>query len=172
MDALLTASSSIGSTPPSSPTREKTATSAPPSPSPAALKTTPQRPQSRVPSPVPPAAPRAQPPAPPPSPASESGPENDWPSIDVVQCTTKPELRDAIVALLRNRLCRVRKDDFLRLPPCIDSLKHSLDCALARGKYKSRGHWHVIVTSQFCISSEAYLLAKLWGEVHVLFFYA
>lgn len=66
----------------------------------------------------------------------------------------------------------MRKDDFLRLPPCIDSLKHSLDCALARGKYKSRGHWHVIVTSQFCISSEAYLLAKLWGEVHVLFFYA
>lgn len=54
-------------------------------------------------------------------------------------------------------------------------MKHSLDCALAQGKYKTRGHWQVAVTSQFCISTATYVLLKLWegkDSVHVLFFYA
>jgi hypothetical protein len=74
--------------------------------------------------------------------------------------------------MVRNRLCKVRRDDFLRLPGHIDGMKHSLDCALAQGKYRNRGHWQVSVTSQFSISTSAYVLLKLWDSVHVLFFYA
>lgn len=54
-------------------------------------------------------------------------------------------------------------------------MKHSLDCALAQGKYKTRGHWQVAVTTQFSISTATYVFLRLWGEangVHVLFFYA
>jgi len=85
------------------------------------------------------------------------------------------ELIEGIQALLRSRLATLDPKRFLHDPQHTKDIKLDLDAAHNDGpRYRSRGNWHVISGTSYvhCVSSEHYLVVRVWGRVDITIFYS
>ena len=101
-----------------------------------------------------------------------------WPKIEVLDCTARDELRDAILALLRNTLVGVSEAEFTKDHKYVNVIKLKLDTA-AHGhkhhrqeRFDRRGNWHVFIASAYSYSAATDLRLRLYDNVHLVIFYA
>lgn len=101
-----------------------------------------------------------------------------WPKIEILQSSAREELRDAILALIRNTLVDVPEEVFARDYKYVNVLKLKLDTA-AHGhkhakqeRFDRRGNWHVFIASAYSYSAGTFLELRLYESTHVVIFYA